>query len=1259
MSISCSQKYVRFAVCFAAVWFGVLAGAVATTRADIDGGEAQWIWSPEQPGPEVPPGVCFFRKSFGLGDPESGQVQIAADDAYELYVNGRSVGAGNDWRKMAVYDIQKYLHSGRNVVAVRVENAEAGPAGLVVRLTVKAKGNTDVAYSSDNSWKTSAQESPNWQGAKFEDSGWSKARPLGELGKAEPWRNGVRVVGVGGGRFAVAPNFRVERIAQPEATGSLVAMVFNERGEIIASRERGALIKLSDSDGDGIPETVSDYCDKIKNCQGILPLNGDVYAVGEGPDGSSFCRISDTDGDGVGETIATLIKFKGKMGEHGPHAPLLGPDGLIYLVIGNHSSLQEGTYAPTSPHRRYYEGDLVQPRYEDAGGHAVGIKAPGGVVLRTDVDGSFVEVYCGGFRNAYDIAFNRQGDLFTYDSDMEWDEGLPWYRPTRVNHCIPGAEFGWRSGWAKWPAYFVDSLPAVINTGRGSPTGVECYNHHRFPKRYHNALFLADWSLGRILVVRMEPAGGSYQARSELFLQGKPLNVTDLAVGPDGALYFTTGGRNTEGGVYRVVYAGNVPPQPRRTGVMQAIHQPQLHSPWGRNRVANLRRELGDRWDRELLAVADNPQFPGADRSIALDLMQLIGPLPTTDLLVRLSGDGDSAVRAKTADLMGVHRDEATYRRLVEMLSDRDGTVRRKACEALVRAGQPIPTAPLLAMLGESDHFVAWAARRALEERPKDQWQSAVLSDQNPRVFLVGACALLALEPDPATIDAVLNRSRQWMQGFLSDDDFIDLLRVIEVALDRGQVLPDDVGALRDQLAEEYPALEPRMNRELVRLLVYLQDPTLAPRLLAELNNPEMPIEDKIHAAMYARFLQAGVTTEQKFELLKFYENARLLPGGHSFKGYVDNATRDYVSAFTPEEQLETLRRGRNWPNAALTALSKLPDNPGPEVMNDLVALDRGLRGIDGEAAARLGVGIIAVLGRSRDPGAMAYLREIYGQQPARRQEVAMGLAQDPAGENWPVLISALPIVEGAAAQEVLLHLATAEQVPEKPEPLRQVILCGLKLKQNGGHHAVQLLERWTGKKLSKEDDKWDVALAAWQGWFGQQFPDQPPATLPEDTAANKWTFEDLQKFLASDEGSRGSADRGSLVFEKAQCVKCHKYGARGEGIGPDLTSVSRRFQRKEILESVLYPSQVISDQYGSKTVVTNDGLTYAGIVGAAGEGSIVVLQSNGEKKVLAEAEIAEIAPNPKSAMPEGLFNDLTLEEIADLMAYLSEPPSH
>ena len=116
--------------------------------------------------------------------------------------------------------------------------------------------------------------------------------------------------------------------------------------------------------------------------------------------------------------------------------------------------------SPDSPHRNYKE-DLLLPRQWDGNGFAASRYAPGGFVLRTDADGKEWELMLGGFRNAYDFAFNADGELFTFDADMEWDWGMPWYRPIRVNHCTSAAEFGWRYGTGKWPEYYADSLGAV------------------------------------------------------------------------------------------------------------------------------------------------------------------------------------------------------------------------------------------------------------------------------------------------------------------------------------------------------------------------------------------------------------------------------------------------------------------------------------------------------------------------------------------------------------------------------------------------------------------------------------------------------------------------------------------------------------------------------------------------------------------------------------------------------------------------------
>lgn len=1224
----------------------------AQTAPQSDSGEPLWIWAADQQPNKVPAGPCYFRRVFQLESPEQGQMTIACDDAYEVFVNGRRVASGKDWHVANRYDITRFLVPGRNAIAVKAENVEGSSAGLVARITVRQTGHTDVSHSTDIRWKAVRREYANWSTPQFDDRAWPAVRSLGEFGQAEPWGKQVKPAeGASAGRFRIDPSFHVERVLTGEKTGSLIAMALNEWGDLLLSVEQGPLSLVRDTNGDGVHETVTTYCDKVKSCQGILALNGQVFVVGDGPDGGAFYRLTDTDQDDVIDEVKTLFKFTEGINEHGPHAPVLGPDGLIYLMLGNHG-LPEKEFSPTSPYHHYYEGDLVQPRYEDPAGHGAGVKAPAGSVIRTDQEGSVVELYAAGLRNAYDMAFNQQGELFTCDSDNESDDGLPWYRPTRVNHIIPGAEFGWRSGWAMWPDYFHDGLPNTLNIGRGSPSGIEFYNHHRYPEALRNAMFIGDWSRGRILVVRMKPNGGSYEAKAEIFLEGQPLNVTDLAVGRDGWLYFCTGGRGTEGGVYRVVFDKKLPAPPKYTGIVQALKQPQLHSAWSREQLAIIKDEMGSQWDKQLQNVLNSTIASAEERCRVLDLMQLLGPYPTTLLLVKQSTSPSELVRAKAAYLMGLHVDEATAGRLLQLLEDTDPTVRRIACESITRSQQQNAAGRLLPLLADPNRHVAYAARLAIAQSPTDDWVAAATTHARPGVFVQGATAVLALDPTPENAQAILERSGQLMRGYLSDDDFVNLLRVIELAILRAKLPAEDTGGLRYQLAEEYPSLDSRINRELVRLLAYLNEPTVTTRFLDDLQG-KAPAIEKMHVALHARFITEGWTTGQKLELLEFYEQARTAEGGAGLSRYLEAVSRDFCRTFSDDEQSQVLAQATRFPTAALPALIKLPPQPGDAMIEQLKRLDGELHGMDTDGAKALSIGIVAIMARSRDPQAFAYLREQFEKDPSRRPTLAMGLAQQPGGENWPLLIRSLSILDGAAAQEVLGTLIKAEEVPDSPEPYRQTILCGLKLKDQGGEMAVALLEKWTGQKLGKADDTWEAALANWQAWFVEQHPNQPEPKLPVETEESKWSLEELVKFLDSDDGKQGQASRGQLVFEKAQCIKCHRYGQRGEPIGPDLSTVSRRFHKKEIVESVLFPSHVISDQYSSKTVATVDGRTFTGIVGQTTDGGLLILDSTGRKTALARDQVDEIQPNKKSAMPEGLFNTLSAEEIADLFAYL------
>src|SRR6185437_3314203 len=140
-------------------------------------------------------------------------------------------------------------------------------------------------------------------------------------------------------------------------------------------------------------------------------------------------------------------------------------------------------------------------------------------------------------------------------------------RPIRVFHATSADDGGFREGTAKWPTYYPDSLPPVVNIGIGCPTGTVFGTGAKFPAKYQKAYYIHDWTYGRLIAVHMKPKCSSYEGTGwENFVAPKglhkntgktPLNVTDLVIGNDGAMYFTIGGRGTAGKLFRVTYVGS------------------------------------------------------------------------------------------------------------------------------------------------------------------------------------------------------------------------------------------------------------------------------------------------------------------------------------------------------------------------------------------------------------------------------------------------------------------------------------------------------------------------------------------------------------------------------------------------------------------------------------------------------------------------------------------------------------------------------
>jgi len=393
-----------------------------------------------------------------------------------------------------------------------------------------------------------------------------------EKGKAKP--NRPQAVGPAIGANVATPvsniktlkDFKVELIYSVPGgeQGSWVNLTTDDAGRIYVSDQYGMLYRfkapaagqtLSAGDIEKVPAD-------IRGVNGMLFAFGALY-VGvndyEKKIPSGIYRITDSNSDDMPDKVEMLREFDAGS-DHGVHAILKTPDGKgLYLISGNNAEIKEGPKAGTpdsSPVAKLWGDDHLLPRMPDGRGHNRHRMAPGGIVYRFTPDGKTFEIFASGFRNIYDGGVNRDGELFVYDADMEYDFNTSWYRPTRINHVVSGGEYGWRNGAGKYPEFYFDNLPATLNIGPGSPTGTTFGYGAKFPAKYQEAFYALDWSWGKIYAVHLTPNGSTYTATKEEFVTGGPLPVSDAIIGKDGAMYFTIGGRRVQSGLYRVTYTG-------------------------------------------------------------------------------------------------------------------------------------------------------------------------------------------------------------------------------------------------------------------------------------------------------------------------------------------------------------------------------------------------------------------------------------------------------------------------------------------------------------------------------------------------------------------------------------------------------------------------------------------------------------------------------------------------------------------------------
>jgi putative heme-binding domain-containing protein len=131
--------------------------------------------------------------------------------------------------------------------------------------------------------------------------------------------------------------------------------------------------------------------------------------------------------------------------------------------------------------------------------------------------------------------------------------------------------------------------------------------------------------------------------------------------------------------------------------------------------------------------------------------------------------------------------------------------------------------------------------------------------------------------------------------------------------------------------------------------------------------------------------------------------------------------------------------------------------------------------------------------------------------------------------------------------------------------------------------------------------------------------------------------------------------ENGKAAFNDAQCFMCHRLGNGGGSLGPELTAASSKYSRRDILESILQPSKVISEQYQNYTLVLKSGNNVTGRIVDETDEKIAVQPNllSSERVIVNKQDVKDRVPSKISPMPEGLANLLTADEIFDLLAYI------
>lgn len=1068
----------------------------------------------------------------------------------------------------------------------------------------------------------------------------------------------------------VPEGFEVTLFADDDLAHDVHAMTVDSLGRIVVSG-LGYVRILVDDDGDGRADRFIPFADEPKTgAQGMHFHGRDLLCTGDG----GLLRYRDRDGDDKADGPPEVF-LKCKTGaEHHAHAIEKGPDGWWYVIAGNFAGIT-GAYATleTSPIKKPY----------------------GGTLIRLAPDLSAGEIVADGFRNAYDFSFNSHGDTFTFDSDGERDVSLPWYRPTRVFHVLPGSNAGWVDGSWKRPGCFPDMPPVVASLGRGSPTGVVTYRHHRFPPKYRDAVFALDWTFGRVFALPLQKQGTSWRSEVIRFMTAVGqfgFAPTDAVVGPDGALYVCVGGRGTRGGVFRVSYtkAEHTPdptvpttPEDKLTACLEA---PQPLCSWSRARWVPVARALGAEPFRE--AALDEGRTPRSRMRAIEILTELFGGL-NHETSVSLAHSPVVEVRARAVWSIGRTRPaDPDTDTLAGALNDTDPMVERAALESLLGADADTEFAKLipglLRQLNHSDRFNRQCAARIVPKLDSESfrslsmgaaqsgWQATLTTafgfvarqpGLNKHALEVGLRVLEGSHPEPMKREAV--RLLQLGLGDVGGKGKLPPVLTSYVSrLDLSQH-ERQLDAVRVRLAGVFPSGISAVDFELARLLAMLApyNGELLDAVLGKITEDSQPVDDIHYLTVSARIpatrtkRQRDVTAKALVDL-EMKVQSRQLTQDTNWDDRVGEMYGELVKldALLPAAIVE--RPNFGW-SGHVMFLSQLPADRWQRAIEAFVAV------IDKEQDDfHWNNDVIFLLGESSKPEHLTLIREQF-ENFAVRSSVLLVLSKQPED------CDRLHFVEGLESPVLEVIGACVDALAKLPagrEPDEQIALLRA-MRRLGSHERefpirdriVSLLRRNTGQQFGYESGpdghraQSDV-VGKWTEWLSETYPEEA-----SQLSGSQADMAKLKELLAKvQDWQKGDAAQGKKLHTLRACAQCH--GERG-AMGPDLAGVAGRFSREDLFIAIALPNRDVSPLYQTTLIETVDGKVYIGLVVYDSVDGLTLRDATNQTIRIEADEIELRRTLATSLMPVGLLDDLSPDDLVDLYAYIrslgADQPDH